>query len=241
MDIKVTKNMQPKAKPDWESLSFGSVFTDHMFLIDYKEGEGWIDARITPYQDICLDPAACVFHYGVEAFEGLKAYNSPDGRILLFRPQANAKRLNSSSERLLIPELPVEIFMEGLTTLVGLDREWIPKNPEQSLYIRPFIFATEAHLGVSRANSYTFCIILSPVGAYYPEGLNPVKIYVEDDYARSVRGGTGYIKCGGNYAGSLAAQYKAKKYGYSQVLWLDGSEKKYIDEVGTMNVKFANR
>ena len=239
MDIKITKTTHPKQKPNWDELSFGTVFTDHMLMIDYMEGEGWKDARIIPYQDICLDPAACVFHYGVEVFEGMKAYNAPDGRILLFRPEANAKRLNSSGERLLIPELPVEMFMEGLKTLVSLDRDWIPKRPDQSLYIRPFTFATQPHLGVSRSNSYTFCIILSPVGAYYPEGLDPVKIFVEDDFARSVKGGTGYIKCGGNYAGSLAAQYKAKKFGYSQVLWLDGAEKKYIDEVGTMNVMFV--
>ncbi|MBS1348448.1 MAG: branched-chain amino acid aminotransferase [Firmicutes bacterium] len=239
MDIKITKTTHPKEKPNWDELSFGTVFTDHMLMIDYLEGEGWKDARIIPYQDICLDPAACVFHYGVEVFEGMKAYNAPDGRVLLFRPEANAKRLNSSGERLLIPELPVEMFMEGLKALVDLDREWIPKRPDQSLYIRPFTFATQPHLGVSRSNSYTFCIILSPVGAYYPEGLDPVKIFVEDDFARSVKGGTGYIKCGGNYAGSLAAQYKAKKFGYSQVLWLDGAEKKYIDEVGTMNVMFV--
>ena len=239
MDIKITKTTHPKQKPNWDELSFGTVFTDHMLMIDYMEGEGWKDARIIPYQDICLDPAACVFHYGVEVFEGMKAYNAPDGRILLFRPEANAKRLNSSGERLLIPELPVEMFMERLKTLVSLDRDWIPKRPDQSLYIRPFTFATQPHLGVSRSNSYTFCIILSPVGAYYPEGLDPVKIFVEDDFARSVKGGTGYIKCGGNYAGSLAAQYKAKKFGYSQVLWLDGAEKKYIDEVGTMNVMFV--
>ena len=236
MDIKITKTTHPKQKPNWDELSFGTVFTDHMLMIDYMEGEGWKDARIIPYQDICLDPAACVFHYGVEVFEGMKAYNAPDGRILLFRPEAN---VNSSGERLLIPELPVEMFMEGLKTLVSLDRDWIPKRPDQSLYIRPFTFATQPHLGVSRSNSYTFCIILSPVGAYYPEGLDPVKIFVEDDFARSVKGGTGYIKCGGNYAGSLAAQYKAKKFGYSQVLWLDGAEKKYIDEVGTMNVMFV--
>ena len=240
MDIKITKTTHPKEKPQDESkLGFGKIFSDHMFLMDYTAGEGWHDARIIPYQDICLDPAACVFHYGVEVFEGMKAYNAPDGRILLFRPEANAKRLNSSGERLLIPELPVEMFMEGLKTLVSLDRDWIPKRPDQSLYIRPFTFATQPHLGVSRSNSYTFCIILSPVGAYYPEGLDPVKIFVEDDFARSVKGGTGYIKCGGNYAGSLAAQYKAKKFGYSQVLWLDGAEKKYIDEVGTMNVMFV--
>lgn len=239
MEIKVTKTTNPKTKPDGRDLSFGSVFTDHMLLIDYEEGEGWKDARIIPYQDICLDPAACVFHYGVEVFEGMKAYHAPDGRLLLFRPEANARRLNSSAARLLIPELPVEMFMEGLLALLSLDRDWVPQRQDQSLYIRPFIFATEPHLGVSRSSSYTFCIILSPVGAYYPEGLDPVKIYVEDDYARSVKGGTGFIKCGGNYAGSLAAQYKAKQFGYSQVLWLDGAERKYIDEVGTMNVMFV--
>lgn len=239
MEISITKTTQPKPKPDWDNLSFGTVRTDHMFLVDYQEGEGWQDARIIPYQDICLDPAACVFHYGVEVFEGMKAYYTKDKRLLLFRPQENAARLNRSGARLLIPELPTEIFMQGLTALVDLDRDWVPQRPDQSLYIRPFIFATEAHLGVSRSNSYTFCIILSPVGAYYPEGLNPVKIFVEEEFARSVPGGTGFAKCGGNYAGSLAAQYKAKKIGCSQVLWLDGAEKKYIDEVGTMNVMFV--
>ncbi|NLF80224.1 MAG: branched-chain amino acid aminotransferase [Clostridia bacterium] len=239
MEIKVTKTTNPKVKPDGDDLNFGSVFTDHMLLIDYMEGEGWKDARIIPYQDICLDPASSVFHYGVEIFEGMKAYYAPDGRLLLFRPEANAHRLNSSAARLLIPELPVEMFLEGLLALVNLDRDWVPKRQDQSLYIRPFLFATEPQLGVSRSRSYTFCIILSPVGAYYPEGLDPVKIYVETDYARSVQGGTGHIKCGGNYAGSLAAQYKAKQFGYSQVLWLDGAERKYIDEVGTMNVMFV--
>lgn len=239
MDIKITKTTTPKAKPDWDSLSFGTVMTDHMFLIDYTEGSGWQDARIIPYQNISLDPASCVFHYGVEVFEGMKAYNSPDGRLLLFRPEANAKRLNSSGERLLIPELPIEIFVEAVKTLVAIDRDWVPTRQDQSLYIRPFSFATEAHLGVSRSSTYTFCVILSPVGAYYPEGLNPVKIFVEEELSRSVKGGTGYTKCGGNYAGSLSAQYKAKKFGYSQVLWLDGNEKKYIEEVGTMNVMFV--
>ncbi len=239
MEIKTTKTTAPKAKPNWAELSFGTVMTDHMFLLDYQEGEGWGNARVIPYQNICLDPAACVFHYGVEVFEGMKAYNTADNRLLLFRPEENAKRLNRSGERLLIPELPIEMFIEGLKALVRLDRDWVPTRSDQSLYIRPFSFATQAHLGVSRSDSYTFCIILSPVGAYYPEGLNPVKIFVEEELSRSVKGGTGYTKCGGNYAGSLAAQYKAKKFGYSQVLWLDGAEHKYIDEVGTMNVMFV--
>jgi len=239
MDIKITKTAAPKAKPNGDALTFGSVFTDHMFMMDYQEGEGWKDARIVPFADIAIHPAACVLHYGVEIFEGMKAYYAPDGRLLLFRPDANGRRLNNSGARLLIPEIPVEDFVEAVRALVDVDRDWVPRRPDQSLYIRPFVYATEAHLGVSRSSSYTFCIILSPVGAYYPEGLDPVKIYVEDDYARSVKGGTGYIKCGGNYAGSLAAQYKAKQFGYSQVLWLDGAEKKYIDEVGTMNVMFV--
>jgi len=235
MDIKITKTAAPKAKPNGDALTFGSVFTDHMFMMDYQEGEGWKDARIVPFADIAIHPAACVLHYGVEIFEGMKAYYAPDGRLLLFRPDANGRRLNNSGARLLIPEIPVEDFVEAVRALVDVDRDWVPRRPDQSLYIRPFVYATEAHLGVSRSSSYTFCIILSPVGAYYPEGLDPVKIYVEDDYARSVKGGTGYIKCGGNYAGSLAAQYKAKQFGYSQVLWLDGAEHKYLDEVGTMN------
>ena len=239
MDIKITRTTAPKTKPNGEDLTFGSVFTDHMFLMDYTEGEGWHDARIVPFADIALHPAAVVLHYGVEIFEGMKAYNAPDGRLLLFRPDANGRRMNNSGARLLIPEIPVDDFVEAVKALVSIDRDWVPRRQDQSLYIRPFTFATQPHLGVSRSNTYTFCIILSPVGAYYPEGLDPVKIYIEDDYARSVKGGTGYIKCGGNYAGSLAAQYKAKQFGYSQVLWLDGAEKKYIDEVGTMNVMFV--
>ena len=238
MDIKITKTTAPKTKPNGEDLTFGSVFTDHMFLMDYTEGQGWHDARIVPFGDIALNPAACVFHYGVEVFEGMKAYNAPDGRLLLFRPDANAKRINNSGARLLIPPVPVEDFVEAVKTLVDVDREWVPKRQDQSLYIRPFIYATEPHLGVSVSKTYTFCIILSPVGAYYPEGLDPVKIYIEDEYARSVKGGTGFTKCGGNYACSLIAQYKAHEIGYSQVLWLDGREKKYIEEVGTMNVMF---
>ncbi|MBQ1501071.1 MAG: branched-chain amino acid aminotransferase [Firmicutes bacterium] len=238
MDIKITKTTSPKTKPNGEDLSFGSVFTDHMFLMDYTEGQGWHDARIVPFEDIPIHPAAVVFHYGVEVFEGMKAYNTPDGRALLFRPDANGRRINNSGARLLIPPVPVEDFVEAVKTLVAVDKDWIPQRQDQSLYIRPFIYATQPHLGVSVSTTYTFCIILSPVGAYYPEGLDPVKIYIEDEYARSVKGGTGYIKCGGNYAGSLIAQYKAHELGYSQVLWLDGKEKKYIDEVGTMNVMF---
>ncbi len=238
MDITITRTTSPKAKPVWETLKFGTVFTDHMFIADFTEGQGWHDARIVPYGDISLDPAACVFHYGVEIFEGMKAYRTADGRNLLFRPDANGNRMNNSAKRLCMPTLPVEDFVQAIRTLVDVEKEWIPPRPDMSLYIRPTMIATEAHLGVSRVNTYTFFVILSPVGAYYPEGLNPVRIYVEDEYSRAAKGGTGFCKCGGNYAASLAAQYKAKGMGYSQVLWLDGAEHKYIDEVGTMNVMF---
>ncbi len=238
MKISVTKTTNPKPKPEWSSLNFGTTFTDHMFIVDYTEGKGWHDARIIPYAPLALDPAAIVFHYAVEVFEGLKAYYSADGRILLFRPEANARRLNGSSARLCIPLLPEEYFVEGIKQLVSIDKDWIPHLPDMSLYIRPFVIATQAHLGVSVSKSYQFIVILSPVGAYYPEGLNPVKIFVEDEYVRAVRGGTGFTKCGGNYAASLIGQYKAHELGYSQVLWLDGVERKYIDEVGAMNVMF---
>ncbi len=238
MNISVTLTTNPKPKPEWGKLSFGTTFTDHMFIMDYAEGKGWHDARIIPYAPLALDPASVVFQYAVEVFEGLKAYYSADGRILLFRPDANARRLNSSSTRLCIPILPEEFFVESIKQLVAIDKDWIPQLPDMSLYIRPFIIATEPHLGVSISDSYQFIVILSPVGAYYPEGLNPVKIFVEDEYVRAVRGGTGFTKCGGNYAASLIGQYKAYDLGYSQVLWLDGVERKYIDEVGAMNVMF---
>lgn len=238
MNITINRVTTPKAKPEWESLSFGTVFTDHMFLMDYMEGQGWHDARIVPYGNLALDPAASVFHYGVEIFEGMKAYHTEDGRDLLFRPDANGRRMNNSAARLCMPSIPVEDFVQAVRTLVEVEKSWIPPRRDMSLYIRPTMIATEAHLGVSKSKSYTFFIILSPVGAYYPEGLNPVRIYVEDEYSRAAKGGTGFCKCGGNYAASLAAQYKAKGLGYSQVLWLDGAEHKYIDEVGTMNVMF---
>ncbi|MDO4581727.1 MAG: branched-chain amino acid aminotransferase [Bacillota bacterium] len=241
MQFSVSRTTAPKAKPDWDKLGFGAIFTDHMLIVDYTEGRGWHDGRIVPYVGLSLDPAACVLHYGVEIFEGMKAYAAPDGRILLFRPDANARRLNSSGARLCIPEFPVEDFIAGIKQLVALDEAWVPRQPETSLYIRPFIIATEPHLGVSRSKTFQFIVICSPVGAYYPEGLDPVGIFVEDEFVRAVKGGTGYIKCGGNYAASLAAQYKAKQLGYSQVLWLDGAEHKYIDEVGTMNVMFKLR
>ena len=240
LDIKFTPREQLKAKPTDESkLGFGKVFTDHMFIMDYTEGKGWHSPRIVPYADISLSPAAMVFHYGQEMFEGLKAYSADDGRVLLFRPDKNIERMNNTNERLCIPKLPPEDVLQAIKAIVDVDRDWVPKAKDTSLYIRPFIIATDPFLGVKPASNYLFMIILSPVGAYYPEGLNPVKIYVEDEYVRAVKGGIGFAKAGGNYAASLRAQKKAYDLGYTQVLWLDGVHREYIDEVGTMNVFFV--
>ena len=239
-EITIERTQHPKQKPtDQTRLGFGNYYTDHMFLMNYDEGKGWHDPRIVPYGPIELDPAAMCLHYGQEVFEGLKAYRTEDGRILLFRPDRNMARLNSSNERLCIPAIDEAFAVEAIKKLVSVDQDWIPTAEGTSLYIRPFIFATEAQVGVHPAQELLFAIILSPVGAYYPEGLNPVKIYVEDKYVRAGRGGMGYTKTGGNYAASLKAQDEAEKVGYTQVLWLDGVERKYIEEVGTMNVFFV--
>lgn len=238
MEIKIQKTTTPKAKPDWKNLGFGHIFTDHMFIMDYDEGQGWHDARIVPYQPLVLDPSALVFHYAQECFEGLKAYRCPDGSVQLFRPDKNAERMQSTHDRLCIPQIPVADFVDAIKALVSVDKDWVPSEPDTSLYIRPFTIATEAVLGVKASAKYQFIVICSPSGAYYAEGLNPVKIYVEDEYVRATPGGTGYIKCGGNYAASIAAGEKAHKLGYSQVLWLDGVERKYVEEVGAMNIMF---
>ena len=237
LDIKITRTTAPKAKPTGK-LGFGKIFTDHMFVMDYTRGKGWHDPRIVPFQDITLSPAAMVFHYGQEMFEGLKAYKAADGRVLLFRPDKNIARANRSNDRLCIPEIPEDDFLNALKTLVSVDKDWIPTQPGTSLYIRPFVIATDPFLGVRPSDTYLFIIILSPSGAYYESGLDPVKIWIEDDYVRAVRGGIGEAKTGGNYVASLAAQVKAHDEGYSQVLWLDGVERKYIEEVGAMNIFF---
>lgn len=238
LDIKIQKTTAPKTKPDENHLGFGNYYTDHMFVMDYTEGKGWHSARIEPYHALSLDPAAMVFHYAQESFEGLKAYRTKEGAVQLFRPEKNAERMQSTHERLCIPTIPVEDFVQAVKTLVDIDRDWVPSAPGTSLYLRPFTIATEPHLGVKPSDSYQFLIIASPSGAYYEEGLNPVKIYVEDEYVRATPGGTGFIKCGGNYAASLAGQMKAHDMGYSQVLWLDGIERKYVEEVGSMNCFF---
>lgn len=239
-EIKVELTKQPKAKPtDETKLGFGSIFTDHMFIMNYDEGQGWHDARIVPYGPIELDPSAMCLHYGQTVFEGMKAYRAKDGRVLLFRPEKNMARLNVSNERLCIPKIDEAFALKCIEKLVSVEKDWIPTAEGTSLYIRPFIFATDAHVGVHPGKHLMFMVICSPVGAYYPEGLNPVKIYVESKYVRAVRGGMGYAKTGGNYAASLKAQDEAEEQKYTQVLWLDGVERKYVEEVGTMNVFFV--
>lgn len=238
LNISVQKTTQPKQKPDESHLGFGKVFSDHMFLMNYTEGKGWYDARIVPFGNLSFSPACMVFHYGQEMFEGLKAYRGADGSPRLFRPDMNAKRTNASNKRLVIPELPVEDFVQAVSEVVKVDSDWIPSTPGTSLYIRPFIIATDEFLGVAPSQNYLFIIILSPSGAYYESGLAPVGIWIEDDYVRAVKGGMGFAKTGGNYAASLIAQVKAHDDGYSQVLWLDGVERKYIEEVGAMNIFF---
>ena len=239
-EIKVELTKQPKAKPtDETKLGFGSIFTDHMFVMNYDEGQGWHDARIVPYGPIELDPSAMCLHYGQTVFEGMKAYRAKDGRVLLFRPEKNMARLNVSNERLCIPKIDEAFALKCIEKLVSIEKDWIPTAEGTSLYIRPFIFATDAHVGVHPGKHLMFMVICSPVGAYYPEGLNPVKIYVESKYVRAVRGAMGYAKTGGNYAASLKAQDEAEEQKYTQVLWLDGVERKYVEEVGTMNVFFV--
>jgi branched-chain amino acid aminotransferase len=228
--ISVTRTTQPKAKPAADAkLGFGQIFTDHMFSMDYEEGEGWIT----------LDPSAMIFHYGQAIFEGLKAYKTADGSINLFRPQLNFERVNISNARMVIPPVDEAFCLHALKELLKIEQDWIPTSEGSSLYIRPFIFATDPFLGVRPAHTYRFMIILSPSGAYYPQGLNPVNIYVEEEFVRAVKGGTGFAKTPGNYASSLIAQAKAYKSGYVQVLWLDGVHRRFIEEVGSMNVFFV--
>lgn len=237
ISVNITKAFKPKPA-DTSKLGFGNHFTDHMFIMNYDKGQGWHSPRILPYGPLSLDPAAMCLHYGQEVFEGLKAYRTPDGKVLLFRPDKNMSRLNLSNERLCIPKIDEEFAVEAIKQLVATDIEWVPDGDGTSLYIRPFIIAVEPHIGVHPAEHLLFIVIMSPVGAYYPEGINPVKIYVERNYVRAVRGGMGYVKSAGNYAVSLKAQDVAEKQGYTQVLWLDGIERKYIEEVGTMNIFF---
>lgn len=238
MNISFIESKLLKTKPSDEALGFGRNTTDYMFIMDYNDEQGWYDPKIVPYSPIPLDPSTCVLHYGQGVFEGMKAYHADDGRILLFRPDENVKRLNRSCDRTCIPPLDEAEVLEAINEIVKLEKDWIPTAEGTSLYIRPFIIATDPFLGVHPSHTYMFIIILGPVGNYYPTGLNPVKIFVEDEYVRAVAGGTGTAKTMGNYAASLKAQDKAEKKGFIQVMWLDGVHRKYVEEVGSMNVFF---
>ncbi|MBP3600324.1 MAG: branched-chain amino acid aminotransferase [Clostridia bacterium] len=238
MEIKITKAPVLKEKPDSSTLGFGKIFTDHMFMMDWNSEKGWYNQRIVPFENISLHPASTVLHYGSEIFEGLKAYRRADGKVQLFRPIENIRRMNRSAERLCLPQIPEDMAMEILTTFVDMEKDWTPSAEGTSLYLRPFMFGNDETLGVHAVHNATYVIIASPVGSYYKEGINPVKIMIEDEDVRAVRGGTGYAKCGGNYAASNRAGERAERKGYSQVLWLDGVERKYIEEVGAMNVMF---
>ncbi|MBE7012842.1 MAG: branched-chain amino acid aminotransferase [Ruminococcaceae bacterium] len=237
MNIEITKTTSPKTVPT-DNLGFGKIFTDHMFVADYSRDKGWYNARIVPFGNLSMHPASTVFHYGAEIFEGLKAYRRADGKVQLFRPIENVRRMNNSAERLRLPQMAEEDMLQAIKELVKVEERWVPHKDGESLYIRPFLFGNDEHLGVHSIVNATFVIICSPSGSYYAEGINPVKIMIEEDDVRAVRGGTGFAKCGGNYAAANRAGEKAEQLGYTQVLWLDGVERKYIEEVGAMNVMF---
>jgi branched-chain amino acid aminotransferase len=234
----ITRTGDPKLKPDPNDLAFGTDFTDHMFEMDYSPEKGWHNGRIVPYGPLMLDPSTAFFHYAQGMFEGLKAYKTDDERILLFRPLENVRRTNATNERMCIPVLDEALMLDAIKTLVDLERDWVPSAEGTSLYIRPFIIAADPYIGVRPSETFKFYIILSPVGAYYKEGLSPTKILVEDKYVRAAEGGTGFAKVPGNYAASLKAQEEAIKKGYHQVLWLDGIAREYVEEIGTSNAFF---
>ena len=239
MQVTIKKAEQLKAKPDENKLGFGTIFTDHMFNMDYSVEKGWHNPRIEPYAPLVMEPSTMVLHYGQGVFEGMKAYRNQQGGVQLFRPQENFRRLNTSNRKLCIPAIDEAFALKALKQLLTVETDWIPSAPGTSLYIRPTIIATDPFLGVRASFTYRFFIILSPVGAYYAEGFNPVKIMVTKEHVRAVRGGVGDTKTLGNYAASLLAGDKAHKAGYTQVLWLDGVEQKYVEEVGAMNIFFV--
>lgn len=236
MDLKIERVKSPKKLADDSNLGFGQIFTDHMFNMDYTPESGWHNPRIEPYGPIVMDPATMVLHYGQAIFEGLKAYRTSDDKIQLFRPERNVARFNRSAQIMCIPEVDEAFALSAIKRLVAIEKDWVPRAPETSLYIRPTIVAMDPYLGVRPSYTYRFFIILSPVGAYYPEGFNPLKIWVTDKYVRAVRGGVGEAKTPANYAASLFGAEVAKEAGYTQVLWLDAVERRYIEEVGTMNI-----
>ncbi|MBO3700006.1 branched-chain amino acid aminotransferase [Roseivirga sp. E12] len=220
---------------DESNIPFGQLYSDHMFIADYKDGE-WHDLRIEPYQNISVSPANSALHYGITIFEGLKAYRNPQGEVMIFRPEANAKRLNVSAERMCIPEVPEALFMEALTELIKLDSSWVPSSPDTSLYIRPFVFGTDEYIGIRPSQNFRFMIITCPVGAYYSQ---PVNVKIETKFSRAFEGGTGFAKAGGNYAASLYPAKLAQEKGFHQLIWTDGKTHEYIEESGTMNVMFV--
>jgi branched-chain amino acid aminotransferase len=239
MDIAVQKAAALKSKPaDETSLGFGKIFSDHMFIMEYEKGKGWFNQKIQPYENLSVDPASAVFHYGQEIFEGLKAYRSENDDILLFRPRENALRLNQSAERMCMPSVDPDSTVEAIKAIAHIDRGWVPRRAGTSLYLRPTMIASDVGLGTHPSGKYIFFIICSPSGAYYPRGLAPIRIYVEDKYVRAAKGGTGFAKTGGNYAASLKAAEIASTKGCEQVLWLDSVERKYVEEVGSMNMMF---
>lgn len=239
MDLQILPVTEPRQRiTDESQLVFGKQFSDRMFVMEYDAGQGWHSARIQPYAPFQLDPAAMVLHYSQEIFEGLKAFRRPDERIALFRPADNVARFNRSARRMCMPEVDERFFLETMLELVRLEADWIPHSEGTSLYIRPTMIATEPMLGVRPATQYLCYIILSPVGAYYKGGIAPVKIWISDFYVRAAEGGTGEAKTGGNYAASLYAAREAEKNGYDQVLWLDAREKRFVEEVGSMNMLF---
>ena len=238
MQLSITRAEQLKTRPEDSDLKFGDVFTDHMFSMDYDPENGWHNARIEPYAPISMDPATMVLHYGQAIFEGLKAFRDVDGGVQLFRAADNLQRLNRSARRLCIPEVDEAFSLDALKQLIDIERDWVPSAPGTALYIRPTIVAMDPFLGVRASNTYRYYIILGPVGAYYAEGFNPVKILVTKEFVRAVRGGVGEAKTPGNYAASLLAGERAREAGYSQVLWLDGVNQENIEEVGAMNIFF---
>ena len=238
MEIRFEQAKTLKEKPDASKLGFGRCFTDYMFVMDYDKSTGWTDPRIVPFDNISLHPASTVFHYGEEIFEGLKAYRRADGGVQLFRPMENVRRMNRSADRMCLPQVDEDFALEALKKFVSIEKDWVPSEPGTSLYLRPFMFATDPFLGVHAPTKAMYLIIASPSGSYYAEGINPVSIMIETEDVRAVRGGTGEAKCGGNYAASTRAGERAAEQGYSQVLWLDGVERKYIEEVGAMNIMF---
>ena len=243
MEIKITRTTRPVAKPlaqeEAGTLGFGNYFSDHMFLMDYEEGKGWHNARIEPFHRLAIHPAATALHYGQEIFEGMKAYRSKNDEILFFRPRNNAQRWNDSARRMCMPAMDPDLYCQALNALVDLERDWVPHAPGTSLVLRPAMIATDPYLGVHPSKRYLFFILCSPSGAYFKNGLAPVSIYVEEEFIRAAPGGTGFAKCGGNYAGSMLAGERAAEKGYDQVLWLDGKEHKYVEEVGSMNMMFV--